>query len=146
MALEGTKANIIEICFALVTGVVFLSKADAGAFEARRSDSILTDSLPFSAFLMAPLFQWLQHRSAGVLLHPTSLPGSTGIGTIGREARHFVDFLAEAGMKTWQVCPLGPTGFGDSPYQCFSAFAGNPYFIDLETLIGQGLLKEHDLD
>ena len=48
-------------------------------------------------------------------------------------------------MKNWQVCPLGPTGFGDSPYQCFSAFAGNPYFIDLETLIGQGLLKEHDL-
>jgi 4-alpha-glucanotransferase len=94
---------------------------------------------------MAPLFQWLQQRSAGVLLHPTSLPGSTGIGTIGREARHFIDFLAEARIKTWQVCPLGPTGFGDSPYQCFSAFAGNPYFIDLETLLGQGLLKEHDL-
>ena len=96
-------------------------------------------------FPMAPLFQWLQHRSAGVLLHPTSLPGSTGIGTIGREARHFVDFLSEAGMKNWQVCPLGPTGFGDSPYQCFSAFAGNPYFIDLETLVGQRLLDEHDL-
>jgi 4-alpha-glucanotransferase len=94
---------------------------------------------------MAPLFHWLQHRSAGVLLHPTSLPGWTGIGTFGREARHFIDFLADAGMKTWQVCPLGPTGFGDSPYQCFSAFAGNPYFIDLETLIGQGLLKEHEL-
>jgi 4-alpha-glucanotransferase len=95
---------------------------------------------------MAPLFQWLQHRSAGLLLHPTSLPGSTGIGTFGQEARHFVDFLSEAGMKTWQVCPLGPTGFGDSPYQCFSAFAGNPYFIDLEILVGQGLLNEHDLD
>jgi 4-alpha-glucanotransferase len=95
---------------------------------------------------MAPLFQWLQQRSAGLLLHPTSLPGSTGIGTFGREARHFIDFLSEAGMKTWQVCPLGPTGFGDSPYQCFSAFAGNPYFIDLETLVGQGLLNEHDLD
>jgi 4-alpha-glucanotransferase len=94
---------------------------------------------------MAPLFQWLQHRSTGVLLHPTSLPGSTGIGTIGREARHFVDFLSDAGMKNWQVCPLGPTGYGDSPYQCFSAFAGNPYFIDLETLVGQRLLKEHDL-
>jgi 4-alpha-glucanotransferase len=65
---------------------------------------------------------------------------------LGRDARHFIDFLSEAGMKTWQVCPLGPTGFGDSPYQCFSAFAGNPYFIDLETLVGQGLLKEHDLD
>jgi 4-alpha-glucanotransferase len=94
---------------------------------------------------MAPLFQWLQDRAAGVLLHPTSLPGSTGIGTIGREARHFVDFLGEAGIKIWQVCPLGPTGFGDSPYQCFSAFAGNPYLIDLETLIGQGLLEQSDL-
>lgn len=94
---------------------------------------------------MAPLFRWLQDRSAGVLLHPTSLPGSTGIGTIGREARHFVDFLAETGMKIWQVCPLGPTGFGDSPYQCFSAFAGNPYFIDPETLLEQGLLKQGDL-
>ena len=94
---------------------------------------------------MPPLFQWLQHRSAGILLHPTSLPGSTGIGTFGREARHFVDFLADAGIKNWQVCPLGPTGFGDSPYQCFSAFAGNPYFIDPETLIGHGLLEERDL-
>jgi 4-alpha-glucanotransferase len=95
---------------------------------------------------MIPLFQWLQHRAAGVLLHPTSLPGSTGIGTFGREARHFVDFLAETGMKYWQVCPLGPTGFGDSPYQCFSAFAGNPYFIDLETLVAKNLLEERDLE
>ena len=94
---------------------------------------------------MIPLFQWLQHRAAGVLLHPSSLPGSTGIGTFGREAGHFVDFLAEAGMKYWQVCPLGPTGFGDSPYQCFSAFAGNPYFIDLETLLARNLLEERDL-
>ncbi|MBV9105638.1 MAG: 4-alpha-glucanotransferase [Verrucomicrobia bacterium] len=94
---------------------------------------------------MAALFRWLQDRSAGVLLHPTSLPGSTGIGTIGREARYFVDFLVETGMKIWQVCPLGPTGFGDSPYQCFSAFAGNPYLIDLETLLEEGLLKQGDL-
>jgi 4-alpha-glucanotransferase len=94
--------------------------------------------------MISPL-HWLQHRAAGVLLHPTSLPGSTGIGTFGREARHFVDFLAEAGMKYWQVCPLGPTGFGDSPYQCFSAFAGNPYFIDLETLVARNLLDELDL-
>ncbi|HEX7194832.1 MAG TPA: 4-alpha-glucanotransferase, partial [Chthoniobacterales bacterium] len=92
-----------------------------------------------------PLFNWLEDRSAGVLLHPTSLPGSTGIGTLGREARHFIDFLVDAGLKYWQVCPLGPTGFGDSPYQCFSAFAGNPYFIDLETLVGQHYLEENDL-
>jgi 4-alpha-glucanotransferase len=94
---------------------------------------------------MAPLFNWLQHRSAGVLLHPTSLPGSTGIGALGREGRLFIDFLADTGMKTWQVCPVGPTGFGDSPYQCFSAFAGNPYLIDLETLVERGLLEDHDL-
>lgn len=92
-----------------------------------------------------PLFNWLKDRSAGVLLHPTSLPGSTGIGTLGREARHFIDFLVDAGLKYWQVFPLGPTGFGDSPYQCFSAFAGNPYFIDLETLVGQHYLEENDL-
>ena len=92
-----------------------------------------------------PLFNWLKDRAAGVLLHPTSLPGPTGIGTLGREARHFVDFLVDAGLKYWQVCPLGPTGFGDSPYQCFSAFAGNPYFLDLETLAGQHYLEENDL-
>src|ERR1700760_5049639 len=91
---------------------------------------------------MAPLFQWLQHRSAGLLLHPTSLPGSTGIGTFGREARHFIDFLSEAGMKTWQVCPLGPTGYGDSPYQCFSAFAGNPNLISPDLLARDGLVRQ----
>jgi 4-alpha-glucanotransferase len=92
-----------------------------------------------------PLFDWLKARAAGVLLHPTSLPGTTGIGTFGREARRFVDFLVDAGMKFWQVCPLGPTGFGDSPYQCFSAFAGNPCLIDLETLVEQGALAASDL-
>jgi 4-alpha-glucanotransferase len=92
-----------------------------------------------------PLFNWLKCRAAGVLLHPTSLPGSTGIGTFGREARHFIDFLVDAGLKYWQVCPLGPTGMGDSPYQCFSAFAGNPYFIDLDTLVAQHYLEDSDL-
>ncbi|HEY0793741.1 MAG TPA: 4-alpha-glucanotransferase [Chthoniobacterales bacterium] len=92
-----------------------------------------------------PLFSWLTSRAAGVLLHPTSLPGPTGIGTFGREARRFVDFLAGSGFKYWQVCPLGPTGYGDSPYQCFSAFAGNPYLIDLETLVLEGFLDLNDL-
>ena len=94
---------------------------------------------------MAPLFQWLQDVRQGYCCILPRFQVQTGIGTIGREARHFVDFLGEAGIKIWQVCPLGPTGFGDSPYQCFSAFAGNPYFIDLETLIGQGLLEQRDL-
>jgi 4-alpha-glucanotransferase len=95
--------------------------------------------------MSTPLFQWLNSRGAGVLLHPTSLPGPTGIGTLGREARRFIDFLSEAGMKFWQVCPLGPTGFGDSPYQCFSAFAGNPYLIDFEAFLERGLLSPEDL-
>lgn len=83
-------------------------------------------------------------RSSGVLLHPTSLPGPYGIGELGAQARHFIDWLAHAGQKYWQVMPLGPTGYGDSPYQAFSAFAGNPYLIDLTTLKDEGLLTEAD--
>jgi len=86
------------------------------------------------------LFHWLDQRAAGALLHPTSLPGPSGIGTLGREAHTFVDTLAAAGLRYWQMCPLGPTGYGDSPYQSFSAFAGNPYLINLESLIRYGLL------
>ncbi len=84
-------------------------------------------------------------RSAGILLHPTSLPGKFGIGDLGSEAYRFVDFLVEAGQKLWQVFPLGPTGYGDSPYQCFSAFAGNPLLISPEILIEEGLLSEETL-
>ncbi|MBV9672905.1 MAG: 4-alpha-glucanotransferase [Verrucomicrobia bacterium] len=91
------------------------------------------------------LFPWLKTRAAGVLLHPTSLPGPTGIGTFGSYARDFILFLSNCGIKYWQVCPLGPTGYGDSPYQCFSAFAGNPYLIDLESLVEEKLLQEPDL-
>ena len=70
-------------------------------------------------------------RAAGVLLHPTSLPGPNGIGDLGPDAHHFLDLLATAGFSIWQVLPLGPTGYGDSPYQCFSAFAGNPLLIHI---------------
>ena len=87
-----------------------------------------------------PLFNWLSSRAAGVLLHPTSLPGDQGIGTFDASAERFLDFLQAAGARYWQLCPLGPTGFGDSPYQCFSAFAGNPYLIDLCELVNHGLL------
>jgi 4-alpha-glucanotransferase len=73
-------------------------------------------------------------RSGGIVLHPTSLPGPYGIGDLGPQARRFVDFLAAAGQSVWQVLPLGPTGYGDSPYQCFSALAGNPLLISLEDL------------
>lgn len=84
-------------------------------------------------------------RSAGVLLHITSLPGPHGIGDLGPAARRFVDFLADAGCSVWQVLPLGPTGFGDSPYATFSAFAGNPYLISPDDLLVEGLLTEDDL-
>ncbi len=70
-------------------------------------------------------------RSSGILLHPTSLPGNNGIGELGSQSLKFLDFLAESGLKIWQVLPLGPTGYGDSPYQCFSAFAGNPLLIEV---------------
>lgn len=83
-------------------------------------------------------------RSAGVLMHISSLPGKFGIGTFGKEAYKFADFLNKAGMKYWQLLPVGHTSYGDSPYQCFSAFAGNPYFIDFDKLVGEGLLEEKD--
>ena len=76
-------------------------------------------------------------RRSGVLLPVTSLPSRFGIGTFSKEAYAFVDFLKEAGQKLWQILPLGPTGYGDSPYQAFSTFAGNPYLIDLEELIDE---------
>jgi 4-alpha-glucanotransferase len=84
-------------------------------------------------------------RSSGILLHPTSLPGPFGIGSLGDEVFHFIDFLAETGQKAWQVLPLGPTGYGDSPYQCFSAFAGNPLLISLEKLLSEGWLLQSDV-
>ncbi len=85
-------------------------------------------------------------RVAGILLHPTSLPGNYGIGTIGKEAFNFIDFLAHSGQKLWQIFPLGPTGYGDSPYQSFSAFAGNPLLIDLEILAEENLLSKNGLN
>jgi 4-alpha-glucanotransferase len=84
-------------------------------------------------------------RTAGVLLHPTSLPGRFGIGDLGGEAYNFINFLSAAGQTLWQVFPLGPTGYGDSPYQCFSAFAGNPLLISPDKLKEYGFLTDTDL-
>jgi 4-alpha-glucanotransferase len=81
-------------------------------------------------------------RAAGVLLHLTALPGSGPVGSLGAEARHFIDFLSQAGFTWWQICPLGPTGYGDSPYQALSVFAGNPYLLDLTDLRKRGLLTD----
>ena len=83
-------------------------------------------------------------RSAGVLLPVSSLPSPYGVGSFGEDARRWVDFLRDAGQSYWQVLPLAPTGKGDSPYQSFSAFAGNPYFIDLDTLYEEGLLRREE--
>ena len=84
-------------------------------------------------------------RSSGVLLHPTSLAGTPGIGTIGKPAFAFVDWLADAGQSLWQILPLGPTGYGDSPYASFSTFAGNPLLIDLDILVEEGWLTKKDI-
>ncbi|MDR0858714.1 MAG: 4-alpha-glucanotransferase, partial [Oscillospiraceae bacterium] len=82
----------------------------------------------------------IPNRAAGVLLPVASLPGGTGIGTFGTAARRWIDFLSSAGQRYWQILPLGPTGYGDSPYQSDSAFAGNPWFVDLDELAAEGLL------
>ncbi len=84
-------------------------------------------------------------RAAGILLPVSSLPSPYGIGTMGKCAYEFIDFLRQSGQRYWQVLPVGPTSYGDSPYQSFSAFAGNPYFIDLDTLCDEGLLKPAEL-
>jgi 4-alpha-glucanotransferase len=94
---------------------------------------------------------WATHRQdnprcSGILLHPTSLPGPYGIGSLGREALTFVDFLEASEQCIWQILPLGPTGYGDSPYQSFSSFAGNPLLIDLEELVRQGFLSREHLE
>jgi 4-alpha-glucanotransferase len=87
-----------------------------------------------------------KRRRSGVLLHPTSLPGSYGCGNLGPAAHRWLDWLRDAGQGIWQVLPLGPTGFGDSPYQSFSAFAGSPYLISFERLLEEGLLHASDLE
>lgn len=86
------------------------------------------------------------NQERGILLHISSLPSNYGIGTFGKSSYEFVDFLADNGFTLWQVLPLSPTSYGDSPYQSPSAFAGNPYFIDLDTLAEEGLLKTSDFD
>ena len=83
-------------------------------------------------------------RCSGILMPISSLPGGYGIGSMGKPARDFVDFLTKAGQTIWQILPVGPTGYADSPYQSCSAFAGNPYFIDLDLLAADGLLTKKD--
>src|SRR5712691_6875379 len=84
-------------------------------------------------------------RASGILLHPTSLPGRFGIGDLGEEAYRFTDFLVASGQSLWQVLPLGPTGYGDSPYACYSAFAGNALLISPARLSDEGLVGKNEL-
>lgn len=85
-------------------------------------------------------------RSSGILLPIASLPSKYGIGTLGKEAYNFIDFLAKAGQKYWQILPVGPLSYGDSPYQSLSTYAGNPYFVDLDLLVESGLLEKSEID
>ncbi len=85
-------------------------------------------------------------RTSGILMHVTSLPSPYGIGTMGAAAREFVDFLVESEQRWWQILPIGPTSYGDSPYQSFSTYAGNAYLIDLDELAEEGLLKKEEYD
>ena len=84
-------------------------------------------------------------RASGILLHISSLPSPHGIGTMGAAAKDFVDFLVKAGQAYWQILPVCPTSYGDSPYQSFSTFAGNPYFIDLDLLAKAGLVRDRNV-
>ena len=87
----------------------------------------------------------MSNRASGILMHISSLPSKYGIGDFGVEAYNYIDFLAEAKQKYWQILPIGMTGYGDSPYQSFSVFAGNPYFIDLDELLREGYIEEREL-
>ena len=84
-------------------------------------------------------------RAAGILLPVSSLPSPYGIGSFSESARRVIRQIRKAGQRFWQILPLGPTGYGDSPYQSFSAFAGNPYFSDLDTLLQEGLVTEEEV-
>ena len=108
----------------------------SAARGARESDAAIAQPFACRAF---------PRRSAGVLLHPTALPGFGPVGSLGAEARRFVDIIASAGFSWWQVCPLGPTGYGDSPYQALSVFAGNPYLLDLADLGARKLLTSEEI-
>lgn len=93
----------------------------------------------------SPLFNWLDHRAAGVLLHPTSLPNQYAIGNFGVSAKQFVDLAATSHFRYWQMLPLGPTGYGNSPYQAYSSHAINPLLMDLDDLLNRGWINESDL-
>ena len=88
----------------------------------------------------------MSNRESGVLMHISSLPGQYGIGTFGKSAFDFVDFLVRTKQTYWQILPLGTTSYGDSPYQSFSAFAGNTHFIDFDFFIEEGLLSKEDVE
>src|SRR5262245_58024494 len=94
---------------------------------------------------MSYAYEKTSRRASGIVLHPTSLPGPYGIGDLGPAAYAWIDALVQARQRWWQILPLGPTGYGDSPYQCFSAFAGNPLLVSPDLLRDNGLIAEGGL-
>jgi 4-alpha-glucanotransferase len=127
------------------TPLAFVAEAMRAASWRRRRLCRIELDKPFVKELKAQVFVLLDRRRSGVLLHPTSLPGDYGIGDLGPSAFAFLQYLADAGQSLWQVLPLNPTGYGDSPYASPSAFAGNVLLVSPELLVGQGLLVESDL-
>ena len=116
--------------------ILTLAKTSASAFAVHQDfGGARCDEQPYE----------LPQSQQRILLHPTSLPGPFGIGDLGPEAYAFADFLEAAGQSLWQVLPLGPTGYGDSPYACYSAFAGNALLISLDELVREGLLTKDDV-
>ena len=116
--------------------------AGYGRKEKPSADSCTIGLNGFQPFINTRQKRGINMRESGILYPISSLPSRYGIGCLSKEAYEFVDFLSDAGQSYWQILPIGPTGFGDSPYQSFSTFAGNPYFICLETLAKEGLLTE----
>ncbi len=122
---------------------IFINVYDIAAYKLKRYKAVISiyasDCLEY--MIKSEEGETVMERNSGIIMHIASLPGKYGIGTLGEEAYKFADFLEKSGQKYWQILPLGPTSFGDSPYQSFSAFAGNPYFIDFDVLNKKGLLK-----
>ena len=121
--------------------ILSANRPHLGVYTWLRSAVLPIAWLPYKHYVNRVMFP----RRSGILLHVASLPAIHGIGDLGDSAFEFIEFLAGSGQKIWQVLPLNPTGYGDSPYQCFSAFAGNPLFIDMVDLREQGLLSTLDL-
>ena len=141
-----TEKHTVTLDVSDFAGSSFVEALDPTQRYAVRGGHLTLEMAPLTAVILQRQdAEALHPRRAGILLHPTSLPGKYGIGDIGKAAFRFVDFLQAAGQSVWQMLPLGPLDFGNSPYQSPSAFAGNPLLIDLDDVVARGWLRESDL-